>query len=94
MCGVVQRGLTLLSEVWEVDRRRHRASVLYSYADWEGIRERLLEGLRAIHLVCSAGLATADGDLQMGLETMQQACSVSAVHIHSHMSCAFALLLF
>jgi hypothetical protein len=83
---VVQRGLTLLAEVWEADRRRHRVSVLYSYPDWDAIRDRLLQGLRAIHLVCSAGLASTEGDLKMGLETMQQACSVSAVCFHIRVS--------
>ena len=38
-----------------------------------------LEGLRAIHLVCTAGVVQNIRDLRTGLKTMQEACTAAAV---------------
>lgn len=79
MCATVTRGVRTLTEAWEAERARQRASTLHCHAEWDAVRERLLEGLRAIHLVCTAGVVQDIGDLRTGLKTMQEACSAAAV---------------
>ena len=79
MCSTVGRGLRALAGAWEAERARQRASTLHSHAEWDAVRERLLEGLRAIHLVCTAGVVQDISDLRTGLKTMQEACTAAAV---------------
>ena len=80
MCDVVRQGLRLLNAAHAAERReKQRAARLFSSPPWENARERLLEGLRAIHLVCSTGLVTGTTDLQDGADTLQQACDVEQV---------------
>ena len=80
MCCLVQQGLRLLHATWESERQKSQSGArLYRSPDWESIRERLLEGLRAVHLVCSAGLVTASEDFAVGVQTLEQACQLAEV---------------
>jgi hypothetical protein len=82
MCSVVKRGLKILHSAWEAEQHdKQRAARLYQQPDWDSIRERLLEGLRAVHLVCSAGLVKAPDDFSIGVATLQAACDVLPVRI-------------
>jgi hypothetical protein len=43
------------------------------------MRSKLLSGLKAIHLVCTAGLIDEEASIRVGLATLQKACNMSAV---------------
>jgi hypothetical protein len=80
MCAVVKKGLKLLHAAWDAERSdQQQTPKLYQNAEWESIRERLLEGLRAVHLVCSAGFVKDAAEFAEGMDTMQEACAVCPV---------------
>ena len=80
MCAVVRAGLQLLHTAWAASRDGLAGGgPLYADAEWDGVRERLLEGLRAVHLVCTAGLVKEAAELDEGMATMTEACSLAAV---------------
>lgn len=79
MCTVLVQGLDLQHQVWSAERDRGQAASLYCDRDWEGMRCRLLSGLKAIHLVCTMGLVDEDQSMRLGLSTLQKACTMSAV---------------
>lgn len=79
MCTVLAQGLDIQHLVWSAERDRGQAASLYRDPDWEGMRSRLLSGLKAIHLVCTAGLVDEEHSICLGLSTLQKACTMSAV---------------
>jgi hypothetical protein len=98
MCKVVQRGMRTLHAAWDSERQgKQPAARLFRHPEWESIRERLLEGLRAVHLVCSADLLKSPDDFSVGVATLEQACDLSSVrwlvaaHASSLLRFAFAL---
>ena len=79
MCTVLSQGLDMQHLVWSAERDRGQAASLYRDPDWQGMRSRLLSGLKAIHLVCTAGLVDEEQSIRLGLGTLQKACAMSAV---------------
>jgi hypothetical protein len=79
MCTVLAQGLDLQHQVWSAERDRGQAASLYRDDDWELMRSRLLSGLKAIHLVCTAGVVDEEQSIRLGLSTLQKACTMSAV---------------
>lgn len=90
MCALVKRGLKMLHAAWQDGQHdRHRASRLYQHPEWDSVRERLLEGLRAVHLVCTAGLVKSPDDFSVGVNTLQAACDLLPVRVRVHGDCIF-----
>jgi hypothetical protein len=88
MCTMLMQGLDIQHQVWSAERDRGRAASLYRDPDWEGMRSRLLSGLKAIHLVCTAGLVDDEQSIHQGLSTLQKACAMSAVRSISTTQCS------
>eukprot|EP00892_Ulva_mutabilis_P006880 jgi/Ulvmu1/4564/UM002_0292.1 len=78
-CAVLRKGLAIQQHVWSAERDRGQAAALYQDPEWEGMRTRILSGLKAIHLVCTAGVVNDEASLKLGLSTLEEAREVSAV---------------
>ena len=78
-CAVLRKGLAIQQQVWSAERDRGQAAALYQDPEWEGMRTRLLSGLKAVHLVCTAGVVSDITSLKLGLSTLEEAREVSAV---------------
>jgi len=78
--------------VWSAERDRGQAAALYQDPEWEGMRTRLLSGLKAIHLVCTAGVVSDEGSLKLGLSTLEEAKEISAVRFNRIQIAACAFL--
>lgn len=78
-CSVLRKGLAIQQQVWSAERDRGQAAALYQDQEWEGMRTKLLSGLKAIHLVCTAGVVTDVTSLKLGLSTLEAAKEMSAV---------------
>jgi len=87
-CSVLRKGLLIQQQVWSSERDRGQAAALYQDPEWEGMRTRLLSGLKAIHLVCTAGVVSDEASLKLGLSTLEQAREVSAVWPFTAAACS------
>lgn len=77
-CRSLQQAMMLLRSVSSSDSIDGRGcNGMYENRQWEEVRIRIVSGLKAIHLICTAGLAREENAMAFGLETMVQACALT-----------------
>lgn len=82
MCATMRLGLVSLHAAASAAGSL-APGALYADRDWEGVRSKLMSGLKAAHLVCTAGIVRGADNVALALAIMDQASAMLPVRFNS-----------